>query len=399
MAARGAVQNAGFGLRELYVSIVTMNIWEELQTPFFILAPMDDVTDTVFRRIIADTAAPDLLFTEFVNVDALQSAGRAATLPRLKFTDKERPIIAQIWGLNPENFYKSAKDIADMGYDGVDLNFGCPDKNVVRNGACSAFILPENRSRAGEIIQAAREGLEAAARLSQRGAAQGESEERNESYKVYDAVSTAASQRSDVPRSTPRVSGSARKQGSTVQKPGPLPLSVKTRLGFKEIDMTWFEFLFDQKLNALSIHGRTKVQLSEVPADWDKIGEVRKLRDSLSPATKIIGNGDVLSRQQGLALAEKHGLDGIMIGRGIFQDPFVFAANSPWQTMEPQAKIALFKKHVQLFYEEWGQTKNSAILKKFAKVYISGFDGSKELRARIMEAKTYGQILKAITSG
>src|SRR5688572_24473387 len=129
-----------------------MNTLDKLPQPFFVLAPMDDVTDTVFRRVIADTAAPDLFFTEFVNVDALQSQGREATLKRLRFTDKERPIIAQLWGLNPDNFRKSAKELAEMGFDGVDINFGCPDKNVVRNGACSAFILPENREGALQII-------------------------------------------------------------------------------------------------------------------------------------------------------------------------------------------------------------------------------------------------------
>lgn len=314
-----------------------MNIWEKLPRPFFVLAPMDDVTDTVFRRIIASTSPPDLFFTEFVNVDALQSAGREATLPRLKLTEKEHPIIAQIWGLNPDNFYKSAQEIREMGYDGIDLNFGCPDKNVVRNGACSAFILPENRERAGEIIQSTREGA------------------------------------------------------------GPLPVSVKTRLGFKEVDLSWHEYLLKQTLNALSIHGRTKAQMSKVPADWQTIEEIRKIRDKLSPTTKIVGNGDVLTRQRGEELAKKHGLDGIMIGRGIFQDPYVFASQSPWPEMGKQEKAALFRKHVELFYKEWGNTKSPAILKKFAKIYINGFDGAKELREKVMNSKTYGDMLKALT--
>lgn len=294
---------------------------------------MDDVTDTVFRQIIAECAPPDLFFTEFVNVDALQSAGRAATLPRLKFTDKERPIIAQIWGLNPENFYKSAKEVAEMGFDGVDLNFGCPDKNVVRNGACSAFILPENRSRAVEIIQAAREGAPA------------------------------------------------------------LPLSVKTRLGFNEVDFSWHEFLLKQKLNMLSIHGRTRRQMSKVPADWSEIGKISQLRDKLSPDTLIIGNGDVLSRRQGEALAAKHGLDGIMIGRGIFQDPFVFAANSPWQSLSRRDRIGLYKKHVKLFADTWSHNERKVhTLNKFCKVYINGFDGAKELRDKLMPARSTDEL-------
>ena len=316
-----------------------MNIWDNLRKPFFVLAPMDDVTDTVFRRVIASCAPPDLYFTEFVNADGLQSPGRKKLLPRLKFTGEERPIIAQIWGLNPENFYKTAKDISAMGYDGVDINFGCPIKNVVQNGACSAFILPENRKRAVELIQAAREGA------------------------------------------------------------GSLPVSVKTRLGFSEYDPSWHELLLKQKLNALSIHGRTRSQMSKVPADWNKIGEIRQLRDALSPATKIIGNGDVLTRQQGCDLAAQYKIDGIMVGRGVFNDPFVFAESSPWQQYPKEKKIALYKRHVELFAETWSDRERPAnTLNKFCKIYISGFDGAKELREKLMNASNSGELVKILTA-
>lgn len=300
---------------------------------------MDDVTDTVFRRMVESCAAPDLYFTEFVNADGLQSPGREKLLPRLHFTEQERPIVAQIWGLNPENFYKTAKDLVAMGYDGIDLNFGCPIKNVVQNGACSAFILPENREKAAEIIQAAREGA------------------------------------------------------------GSLPLSVKTRLGFYDFDRSWHEFLLKQKLNALSIHGRTRNQMSKVPAEWDKIGEIRKLRDTLSPATKIIGNGDVLTRRQGNELAAKHQLDGIMIGRGIFGDPFVFAESSPWQQWTREQRIDLYKRHVELFIATW-QNRERPIhtLNKFCKIYINGFDGAKELREQLMNASSPQVLVKILTA-
>jgi len=311
-----------------------MNIWDNLPAPFFILAPMDDVTDTVFRRVIAECAAPDLFFTEFVNVDALQSQGREATLKRLKFTEAERPIIAQVWGLNLDNFRKSAADIAAMGYDGLDLNFGCPEKNVVKNGACSAMILPENREHALEIIQACREGAPT------------------------------------------------------------LPLSVKTRLGFSEVDLSWHELLLQQKLNALTIHGRTRKQMSKVPADWNVIGQIAAMRTSLSPATKIIGNGDVLTRQQGEELAKHHGVDGIMVGRGIFQDPYLFASPSPWEAMAKEEKIALYAKHVKLFASTWKEGERKIhTLNKFCKIYINGFDGAKELREKLMAAISTDELL------
>ena len=309
-----------------------MSVWNELKQPFFVLAPMDDVTDIVFRQVIAECAAPDVYFTEFVNVDALQSKGREVALKRLRLTDTERPIIAQIWGLKPENFYKSAQDIVTMGYDGIDLNFGCPEKNVVKSGACSAMI--NNRELAGEVIRATREGA------------------------------------------------------------GSLPVSVKTRLGFNDVDFTWHEFLLGQRLDALTIHGRTKKQMSKVPADWDMIGQVAALRTSLSPATKIIGNGDVLTRQQGLELAEKHGLDGIMIGRGVFQDPFVFAAQSPWAAYPKEQKLALYKKHVELFAQTWQEGERKIhTLNKFCKIYINGFDSAKELRETLMQAQSTDELL------
>jgi tRNA-dihydrouridine synthase len=308
------------------------NALDKLPKPFFVLAPMDDVTDTVFRQVVAGTAPPDLYFTEFVNVDALQSKGREATLPRLKLTDKEHPIIAQIWGLNPENFYKTAQELGEMGYDGIDINFGCPDKNVVRNGACSAFILPENREKA----------LDGA---------------------------------------------------------GSLPVSVKTRLGFNEIDNTWHKELLKLKLNMLTIHGRTKKQMSDVPADWSQIGHIRELRDQLSPTTLIIGNGDVLSRKQGLRLAEKHGLDGIMIGRGIFHDPYVFAEDSPWIGRTKEQKTDLYRKHVELFAATWPNNERKIhTLNKFCKIYIQGFDGAKELRERLMAAKSADELLNLLSA-
>ncbi len=311
-----------------------MNVLEQLPRPFFVLAPMDDVTDTVFRQVIASTAAPDLFFTEFANVDALQSQGRKATLPRLQFTEAERPLVAQLWGLTPENFYKSAKDCAEMGFDAIDLNFGCPDKNVVRNGACSAFILPENRDKAVEIIQAVKEGA------------------------------------------------------------GGLPLTLKTRLGFNDIDFSWHELLLKQDIAMLTVHGRTKKQMSNVPAQWDQIEEIRKLRDQIAPHTFMVGNGDVLTRQQGVELAQKHGLDGVMVGRGIFQDPFLFAQNTGWAEATKEQRIGLYRKHVELFRDTWQNNERKIhTLNKFCKVYIQSFEGAKELREQLMQAKSAEELL------
>jgi len=320
--------------------------YTELPKPFFVLAPMDDVTDTVFRQTVLHTAAPDLFFTEFVNVDGLQSPGRSKLVKKLRFVPDETRLVAQLWGLKPENFKAVAEQIAsgelarELGlpdgcnFVGVDLNMGCPAKSEVQNGACSALIKLENRDLADQIIEATREGLA-----------------------------------------------------------GRLPLSVKTRLGFNEIDMSWFEFLLGKDLDMLTVHGRTRKEMSKVPAHWDLIGEVVQMRNKLAPQTLMVGNGDVMNRAEGEALAQQHGLDGIMIGRGIFHDPYVFAVESPWETVPKQERIALYLRQVTLFGKTWqDRERNIKTLNKFCKVYIQGFDGAKELREKLMAANDTKQL-------
>lgn len=314
-----------------------MSVVRDLEKPFFVLAPMYDVTDTVFRQVIAECAPPDLFFTEFVNVDGLQSSGRRHVEDYLRLSEAEKPIIAQVWGLNPENYYKSAKEISKLGYSGIDINMGCPDKTVVKNGACSALI--NDRQLAKEIIKSTRKGL-----------ARG------------------------------------------------MSLSVKTRLGFNDIDYSWHEFLLSQNLDMLTIHGRTRAQMSKVPADWEAINKIREIRDKISPETLIVGNGDVNSRDQGLTLAKKYQLDGIMIGRGIFADPFIFSKNSKWLEFNQEERIKLFKNHILLFQENWEDKKPVHILNKFCKIYINNFNGAKEMRETLMSAKNVEQLLSLISS-
>jgi tRNA-dihydrouridine synthase len=322
------------------------------QRPFFILAPMDDVTDTVFRQVVNSCAPPDLAFTEFVNVDGLMSPGRPKLLKKLRFDASEKRLVAQLWGLKPENFRAVAEQIADgsmarelglpegCNFVGVDLNMGCPAKSEVQNGACSALIRPENRELAGQIIEATREGLA-----------------------------------------------------------GRLPLSVKTRVGFSSVDMTWFEFLLAKDLDMLTVHGRTRKEMSKVPAHWDIIGQVREVRDTLAPQTLIVGNGDAVDRAHGAELAGKWGLDGIMIGRGIFQDPYAFAEDSPWNSTATHKRIALYTKHVKYFAETWAAGERPVkTLNKFCKIYINGFDGAKELRERLMNAGSTDELLEILAS-
>jgi tRNA-dihydrouridine synthase len=283
-----------------------------------------------------------------VNVDGLQSPGRPKLLKKLRFTPSEQPLIAQIWGKNPENFYKTAQQLADgtfarelglppgINFAGVDLNMGCPDKSVVKNGTCVALI--NDRPLAAKIIKATQDGLA-----------------------------------------------------------GRLPLSIKTRTGFNEVDMSWIEFLLGQNLQVLTIHGRTRREMSKVPAHWDLIGQARELRDRLAPETLIIGNGDVMDRTHGQELAKKYQLDGIMIGRGVFHDPFAFAEHSPWPDFTRQQRIDLYKKHVQLFADTWHNNERPIhTLNKFCKIYINHFDGAKELRDQLMQANSTADLINKL---
>lgn len=311
---------------------------------------MDDVTDTVFRQIIASCAPPDLFFTEFVNVDGLMSAGRPKLLKKLKFNLTDRPIIAQLWGLKPENFRDVAAQIADhtiadelglpkdINFAGIDLNMGCPAKSEVNNGACVALM--KNQPLAHDIIQATQSGAD-----------------------------------------------------------NKMPISVKTRLGYNIIDYKWHEFLLNHKLNMLTIHGRTKTEMSKVPANWDAIEKIREIRDSLKLNTLIVGNGDVLTRGIGEELAIKHGLDGIMIGRGVFNDPYVFSSKSIWDHVAKNDRVALFERHVNLFCETWKDNERPLkTLNKFCKIYIQNFDGAKELREKLMAAQTTNELLALLAA-
>jgi tRNA-dihydrouridine synthase len=312
-------------------------IWQQLPKPFFVQAPLEQVSDVVFREILSTIGKPDVLFTEFTNVDGLCSEGADKVSNRLKFTENQRPIIAQIWGLKPEHYREAAEKIRDMGFDGIDLNMGCPDRDVVKKGCCSALI--ENHTLAKEIIEATKEGAK------------------------------------------------------------DLPVSVKTRIGMKKIvTEEWISFLLEQDLSNLTIHGRTVAEMSKVPAHWDEIGKAVKIRNSMKINTTIVGNGDVISYDQGIQLSEQYGVDGIMIGRGMFQNFWIFDPKVDPLSFTVSQRLQLLADHIQLWDRTWGGTKDFNILKKFYKVYIHGFENASEIRNDLMQLKSAVDTLAYIES-
>jgi tRNA-dihydrouridine synthase len=310
----------------------------DLPRPFFALAPMDDVTDTVFRQIIASCAKPNLYFSEFSNVDCLQSKGRSHLLHKLKFLPLEQPIFAQVWGKNPENYFKTVKELAKMGFAGIDINMGCPEKKVIKNGCCSALI--NNRSLAAEIIAATQE---AAA--------------------------------------------------------GNVPVSVKIRTGFDKVDFTWPQFILEQGIDMLSVHLRTTKEMSKPPARWGDIARVVEIRDQVAPQALIVGNGDVASKKQGRKLANLYKVDGIMIGRGILSNPYIFSDGNEWHNLKPSEKIDIYKRQIKLFGATWQNNERYfQSLKKFAHMYINSFDGASKLRSEFVRKQTLTEMLEVLNN-
>jgi tRNA-dihydrouridine synthase len=313
------------------------NFWKDRNNPFYILAPMEDVTDTSFREVIMSVSDPEVLnvlFTEFTSTDGLMdSRGYERVSERLRINASERKLlkerniklVAQIWGNDPEKFLKTAQMLSKTGdFDGIDINMGCPVKKVVKKGTCSALI--KTPDLAAEIIQATKEGAS-------------------------------------------------------------IPVSVKTRIGFNTVvTEEWLGHLLEQDIAALTIHGRTQKMQSDGLADWNEIGKVVKLRESLEKESAIIGNGDVDTYAFGAEKINQYQLDGVMVGRGIFKDPWIFNKNQKEPTIEERVELAML--HIRLFDNTWGGIKNYNILKRFYKIYINSFKGAGALRAELMETKT-----------
>jgi tRNA-dihydrouridine synthase len=307
------------------------NFWRDLPRPFFVLAPMEDVTDVVFRHVVSEAARPDVFFTEFTNTESYcHPEGKDSVRGRLTFTEDEQPIVAHIWGDKPEYFRQMSIGMAELGFKGLDINMGCPVPNVASKGKGSGLILrPEV---VAEIIAAS--------------------------------------------------------------KAGGLPVSVKTRLGYTDVDewRDWLTHLLKQDIANLSIHLRTRKEMSKVDAHWELIPEIKKLRDQIAPETLLTINGDIPDRQTGLELVEKYGVDGVMIGRGIFNNPFAFEK----EPREHSSKEFLDLLRLQLdLYDKYSKELGSRPFKtlhRFFKIYVRGFRGAAELRNQMMSTESTDEV-------
>ena len=286
------------------------------------LAPLSGVTDCAFREIIAHCSLPDFLYTEFTSADGLNSKGQERLLLDLMFTKKQSPIIAQLFGAKPDNMLKAAQLCADLGFNGIDINMGCPDKNVEKQGAGAALI--KNPSLAQELISACKEGAKA------------------------------------------------------------LPISVKTRIGYDKDELEdWIPRLLAAKPVSITIHARTRRQLSLVPADWGKIKKAVLI--AKGSGIPILGNGDVLSLAQGQKLCKETGAQGALYGRAIFGNPWFFSNSVSKKNLSFATRLKTMLKHTQLFDHFFKRKKNFAIMRKHFSSYVKEFPLASSLREKLME--------------
>ncbi len=347
------------------------SFWNKLPRPFFALAPMADVTDPAFRKIIAKYGKPDVMWTEFVSADGLYhlnkianagdsrksllgeryaslhlaslSSGRHSSSPTpafaanplmrdLQFDASEHPIVAQIFGSNPETIAYATRLAADLGFDGVDINMGCPDRSIEKQEAGAAMM--KSPAKAQEIIKAA-------------------------------------------------------------QSASPLPVSVKTRIGYnREMLEEWLPALLEANPAAITLHLRTRKEMSAVPAHWELAPRAVKIREAVNPSVLLLGNGDVRNMTDAREKAASSGLDGVMLGRAIFGNPWLFSGRDE-SLISQQEKLHALVELAQEF-EKLSPPKSFAILKKHIKAFVSGFDGAAELRARLMEAENAAQFAEII---
>jgi nifR3 family TIM-barrel protein len=341
-----------------------MNFWQELPNQFLVVAPMADVTDAAFRRIIAKYGRPDVMWTEFVAADGLVRAtpeGKKKLMADLIYSEEERPIVAQLFTSNPEHMEYAANLCRELGFDGIDINMGCPDKSIEKQGCGSAMIKTPDVAR--EIIRAAKRGAK------------------------------------------------------------DIPVSVKTRVGYNkdEID-TWIPVLLSEQPAALTIHARTRKELSKVPAQWERVAKVVALRNQLSPETRIIGNGDVLSRSDAYQKMTQTGADGAMVGRALFGNPWFFnpgkrlphnltalpthgvdretllsfdVQDSKSEIVSLKERLEVLVEHTKLF-EELLPHKNFAVMKKHYKAYVNGFPGAAEFRNELMAQNSADEVAAVV---
>ena len=316
-----------------------LGFWEKLNKPIFVLAPMADVTDVAFRRVIAKYGKPDVIWTEFVSADGLALApesGKKKLLKSLEYSEAERPIVAQFFTSSPEHMKEAARQARELGFDGVDINMGCPDRSVEKQGAGASLM--KNVLLARKLVRAAKEGA------------------------------------------------------------GALPVSVKTRTGYSRPELeNWLPEILEEEVAVVTIHARSRKEMSKVPAQWEFVRRAVEIRDASGKETLIFGNGDVKNLAEAKKRVDETGCDGVMLGRAIFGNPFLFSEKKCPEGIEGlKLRLEVLVEHARLFEELLAGYKSFAIMKKHFKAYVGNFGGANELRAKLMGTNNAREVEAAV---
>jgi nifR3 family TIM-barrel protein len=341
-----------------------MSFWHHIAQPIIGLSPMDGVTDPAFRFIVARHGKPDVQFTEFINVDEI-GYGVESAWEQLRYAEIERPVLAQIYGADPDKFYQVAQVICALGFDGVDINMGCPSKSVSARGCGAALIKAPALAR--EIIRAAQAGVK----------------------------DWASGRELETIGLRPKVVDKIRSVSRPLMDRRAIPVSVKTRLGYDSVVIEdWVTVLLEERPEVISIHGRTLTQMYRGRADWAAIGRAAKLVRETS--TLILGNGDVESMPELIDRVRETHVHGVLIGRGGLGNPWLFLQKewakaqlhegvlpSSVQEIPPlHERLRVAVEHARYFEDLGGSSRFSA-MRKHLGWYCKGFPGAAETRARM----------------
>ena len=295
---------------------------------------MAGVTDAAFREMLARYGKPDVIWTEMVSVVGIRVRGEENFENEMKFSFTEKPVVVQFFGADPKDFLMCGEIAERRGFDGIDINMGCPDQGVEKQGAGACLI--KSPTLAKEILAAAKEGS--------RG----------------------------------------------------LPVSVKTRLAYSKKNEAekWLEAVASESPAAITIHGRTRTEKRKGKPDWEAIAEAGKIIKSADKKIVVLGNGDIISKEDGEERVKESGIDGYMAGRALIGNIWFFIGKGAARPV----RLSAAAEHAFLFEKIFGETEPFDLMKNHLAGYISGFDDAKELRVRMMGAKNAADII-AIVEG
>ncbi len=338
--------------------------WGNLASPIVGLSPMDGVTDASMRFVAKKYGQPDIIYTEFVSAEGLWRIKKRGDLEHkiwneLKYSEIERPVIAQIFGSEPESFYEAAKIVCELGFDGIDINMGCPSPGLEKRGGGAGLI--RDKCNAVEVVEATRRGVQ--------------------DYLRTQGIENSRTQDKEI------------------------PVSLKTRIGSDKPDPKWWEVIAGMQMPAVAMHGRTFKQLYSGEADWEMLLQAAEV--IRASGAKFLGNGDVKeiknSKTQELKIVTKTGreidltgkMDGVLIGREATGNPWVLRKDGYVPTVKEKLAVAVeqAKKYEELFNAEYDDKHFQFFpMRKHLACFVRGFEGSVSLRRQLMSANNADEV-------